>query len=267
MTNVLTYGRVEGNFTEWVLDGYEGPINGRVVFTPTVDQVRIPGRMVHIRQVVARIVNGVLRPDAESTQTYVELLATNQTDAAPERFQWRAHIDLSGVPTRRDPRAVVFNLDAGSTVFLHAVLPVRPDPAVERVYELGRGERGPQGIQGIQGVKGDQGIQGVQGPSGTISGATATGLAEGAQPTVTLGGTAQNRTFAFGIPRGNTGAQGIQGIQGIQGVKGDKGDKGDIGPVGPQGEGVKVFLIPNSMWPPAPDPDPLNWYVRIADPA
>jgi collagen type VII alpha len=68
-----------------------------------------------------------------------------------------------------------------------------------------------------KGDKGDQGIQGIQGPSGTITSATATGLAAGATPTITLGGTAQARTLAFGIP------------------KGDKGDTGATGPTGPPG--------------------------------
>lgn len=48
-------------------------------------------------------------------------------------------------------------------------------------------------------------IVGPQGKSGTIESATATGLAPGADPTVTLGGTPEQRTIAFGIPEGEPG--------------------------------------------------------------
>jgi hypothetical protein len=83
-----------------------------------------------------------------------------------------------------------------------------------------KGDPGIQGVQGIQGLKGDTGIQGIQGIQGlkgdtgtagtsaTITGATASALAPGATPTVTPGGTASARTFAFGIPRGADGAAG-----------------------------------------------------------
>lgn len=73
------------------------------------------------------------------------------------------------------------------------------------------GPAGADGAQGPQGIQGIQGIQGATGPAGTITSATATGLAAGASPTVTLGGTASARTFAFGIPKGDTGATGPTG--------------------------------------------------------
>lgn len=49
-------------------------------------------------------------------------------------------------------------------------------------------------------------ITGAAGPAGTITGVTVTGLATGATPTVTLGGTASARTIALGIPAGPAGA-------------------------------------------------------------
>lgn len=48
-------------------------------------------------------------------------------------------------------------------------------------------------------------ITGPQGPGGTIESATAVGLAPGAEPTVTLGGTPEQRTIEFGIPEGEQG--------------------------------------------------------------
>lgn len=50
------------------------------------------------------------------------------------------------------------------------------------------------------GAKGDKGDTGNAGAAGTITSATATMLAAGASPTVTLGGTASARTIALGIP-------------------------------------------------------------------
>lgn len=50
--------------------------------------------------------------------------------------------------------------------------------------------------------------EGTPGPSGTITGASASPLSSGAAPTVTLGGTPEARTLAFGIPAGPQGPVG-----------------------------------------------------------
>lgn len=60
-------------------------------------------------------------------------------------------------------------------------------------------------------------IAGPRGASGTIRSATAETIAAGSQATVTLGGTPQDRTMHFGLPKGD------------KGDKGNKGDKGDAG--------------------------------------
>ena len=49
---------------------------------------------------------------------------------------------------------------------------------------------------------------GASGDSATISGATASGLPAGSEPTISLGGSSMSRTFAFGIPAGATGSNG-----------------------------------------------------------
>ena len=124
-----------------------------------------------------------------------------------------------------------------------------------------QGEPGPQGIQGPQGLQGEkgetgpQGEQGETGPQGepgaaaTISGATASVDDTSGTPEVSveLGGTAQDRTFAFAFsglkglqgeqgPKGETGVQGPQGPAGETGPQGEPGPKGDTGPQGEPGE-------------------------------
>ena len=75
--------------------------------------------------------------------------------------------------------------------------------------------------------------------------ATASTGAAGSNATVAKTGSGASVSFAFTIPRGNTGATGPQGERGPQGPAGEdgatgpqgpKGDTGATGPRGPQGE-------------------------------
>lgn len=65
-----------------------------------------------------------------------------------------------------------------------------------------------QGQDGVPGIDGADGADGAPGEAAIISSAAATTLSPESPATVSMGGTPQNRTFLFGIPRGADGADG-----------------------------------------------------------
>lgn len=83
---------------------------------------------------------------------------------------------------------------------------------------------------GPQGPQGDPGTPGAAGAAATITVASTTTSAPGADAAVTSSGTPQNVALAFSIPRGATGPTGATGAQG---AIGPQGPTGPVGPAGP----------------------------------
>jgi hypothetical protein len=129
---------------------------------------------------------------------------------------------LTGLGT---PTASASSLPAGSNPTVDMSVS-GPDDAKVFNFQFGipKGDKGDTGATGATGPAGKDGAQGATGPTGPAAGfgtptASATAVAAGGNPTVTVtasgANTAKVFNFKFGIPRGATGATGPAGKDGV----------------------------------------------------
>ena len=144
---------------------------------------------------------------------------------------------LTGLGT---PTASASSLPAGSNPTVDMSVS-GPDDAKVFNFQFGipKGDKGDTGATGATGPAGKDGAQGATGPTGPAAGfgtptASATAVAAGGNPTVTVtasgANTAKVFNFQFGIPKGDKGDTGATGATGPAGKDGAQGATGPTGP-------------------------------------
>ena len=266
----IAYGKVTATLVSVTADGPdvgyapdEIPVSGTIRFTPTVSHLRFPdrpgARIAVSDRITCPVIDGQLYPpEADgSGEPGVYLAASDQPRAEPNRMQYRVEFFLTNAT---NPAPFLINVPTDDTCDLAEVMPQAPQPGVITVVtttdRLAAEAAATQAAALVEHLEEliEAGTPGPPGLDADITSITATGLAAGAAPTATLGGTPQARTIALGIPKGDTGAAGADaGITSVTATglaagaaptvtmggtaqartialgipKGDKGDTGD----------------------------------------
>lgn len=158
-------------------------------------------------------------PSATATASADGLMAKEdkaKLDGYPDAFS--ATAEAHTLPAGSAPSASV-ELEGGGFAFGFGI----PKGA--------KGDRGEPGQDGADGAPGKDGSDGAPGQAATISGMTATVDANVGTPSVsvTMGGTAQSRSFALAFKN-------------LKGQKGDRGEQGPKGDPGPSGAGLSSYF-------------------------
>lgn len=155
--DIVRRGQVRHHLVSFMADGPdndqasdEQPLSGYVTLTPTVSQMKWPTadppRTAVIQTLRCPVLDGWLYPpdtedasdDPEATSG-VWIVATDQPEGLPDKVQWRASFELTGVKVQ--PAPVTFDVPDRGTVDLTTVLPAVPDPGVITVVSTVERER------------------------------------------------------------------------------------------------------------------------------
>lgn len=220
----ITYQKVVGQFISYNIDSNDADtdpdfigLQGTVTFVPLAGRIRLGGEVPPKTLIPAPFTltldatGSIVSPDGSLG---VWIVATGDDNIGIANYS--VIVNLTG----QAPYTVTITAPAGpNPVDLSTAVELDPaTPPTQADWDAVIAQVTAEADRAV--AAGGSMRDGVDGTNATITGASATGLAAGQQPTVTLGGTESARTFAFGIPAGQTGTAGTNGTNGTNGAAG-----------------------------------------------
>lgn len=216
----LGYGTVNGRFLLGYADSADGDLypdgvaaQGSIFFTPSpaniIDSGASPAPVFVLPATVEATLDSEGYLCGYGTTRGIRLVATDDTDAQPVNWTWKATFRLTDASGTTVPMTEFsFALPQGTTIDLTSVAPI--PGANGTYYTVGpqgpAGDTGPAGADGADGTNGTNGIDGVDGLS----------------------------AYEVAVANGFTGTEAawLESLIGPEGPQGETGPQGEQGPVG-----------------------------------